>query len=345
MNMKKAIILILLAAAASASCTRIKSDNPNLTAQKYFDAWAQVNIPEASRTELGSYIIDEKDGDGAAIGDESFIRVDYTIRSLDGTITGSTSEQIAKQIRTYSKSNYYGPRIWFRGSNYLYAGIEELIKGKHIGYQVKAAIPGWLITSERYDTKEEYVKNVSGTNYIYEFTVVDVFEDVTKFELDSLVSYVHHNYPKVNTADTTSHKVNKNGLYYVQLKAPVIKQPSDTAFAEGDKVKFNYTGMLLNGTVFDTTIKTTAKDSDIYSSDKTYEPTYMIWKEDYTEMTMGENSTKTIDGFAYALHKMLPGEKGIVMFTSDYGYSYDGAGNNIPPYSPLAFLLEVEESE
>jgi len=334
----------MVAALAAVSCARATSEGSNQLAKKYFNAWAKVNIPEARHTELGSYVIEEQDGQGKAIT-EDFISAEFIIRTLDGKIASSTYEDVAKQLGSYARSDYYGPKIWFRGENSLYAGIEELIAGKHVGYHVKAAIPGCILTSDRYDTADEYVENVSGTDYIYEFTIMDAFDDVVKYEVDSLVRYLKRNYPKVNPADTVEHEINKYGLYYIQLKEPVIKEEADTAYTDGDKVNFNYTGMLLNGTIFDTTVEKTAKDAGIYSSSNTYGATYMTWNEDYTQMTMGESATSTIDGFAYAVNKMLPGEKGIVLFISSYGYGYDGSGNSIPPYAPLAFLLEVEESE
>ena len=219
---------------------------------------------------------------------------------------------------------------------------EELIKGKNVGAHFQAAIPGWLCTTERYSTQEEYLKKVTGTDYIYDFTVTDAFNDIEKYELDSIVRYMKANYPEVDPADTVDSERNKYGLYYVCLKP---SDKPDTTFADGAEVHLNYTGMRLDGTIFDTTDEKTAKDAGIYSAGSSYKPTYVKWKENYKEMTMGDSESSAIDGFLYAISHMKPHEKGIVIFHSGYGYGYNGHGKTIPGYSPLAFILELTDNE
>ena len=54
---------------------------------------------------------------------------------------------------------------------------------------------------------------------------------------------------------------------------------------------------------------------------------------------MGSGSV--ITGFGLTLWQMRESEKGIGVFTSDYGYGYSGSGDNIPGYAPLVFEIEI----
>ena len=56
---------------------------------------------------------------------------------------------------------------------------------------------------------------------------------------------------------------------------------------------------------------------------------------------MGDDESAVIGGFALTLAQMHPMEKGIGVFTSDYGYSYSGSGSSIPPYASLIFEIEI----
>lgn len=344
--MRKKSVWTLLCVLAAAGCSRNATTNQSEANVRYFEAWASVNCPGAPKTTLGSYLIDSKDGSGAAIGNAKYITADYVVRSLDGKVTASTTEQMAKQLGTFSESDTYVPGIWYRGDDMLYAGIEELVSGKHIGLTVKAAVPGWLITSNRYATAKEYQEKESGTDAIYEFRVVDAFDDVRKWEADSLVHYLLRNFPGANPADTvnTSDTANtkKYGFYYITTKPST--RP-DSTFTSDSDVYINYIGRLLNGKVFDTNIKDTAKVYGLYKPNGTYGPTLINWGEKYEELTMSSNESDVIDGFKFALFQMKPYECGTAIFISDYGYSAKGSGNTIPGYSPLRFDFEIVDKD
>ena len=146
----------------------------------------------------------------------------------------------------------------------------------------------------------------------------------------------------IDPADTVDSERNAWGLYYITEK---YSDAPDSTYNDESKIYFNYTGRLLNGTVFDTSIERVAKDAGIYNASKTYGPTYITWyAEGYKNTTMGSDASSTIDGFAYALYNMKPHEKGKVIFHSLRGYSYSGSGSTIPAYSPLIFELELVDN-
>ena len=128
-----------------------------------------------------------------------------------------------------------------------------------------------------------------------------------------------------------------NICYHKTLVEPI----DTTSFKKDTTVYINYTGKLLNGQVFDTTIERVAKDNGLYSPSKTYTPVRINWGEEYTDITMGSDKTTVIGGFALTLWQMRAREKGVGVFYSNYGYNYSGSGSGIPGYAPLIFEIEL----
>lgn len=335
-EMKKSLFLIVVASLLATACAKHSSTSANAEAKEYFDAWIQVNYPDLKPTPLGAYVLEDVEGDGKLLGDSEnskYIRVEVTASALDGTISNTTRESVAKQLGTYSETDFYGPTIWTRTGDILYAGVDEAVSTMRVGGRKKTIIPGWLFTSNRYDTPQEYVDNVTGANAIYDIEVVEAFDDLVKWEIDSIGRYLAANYSDVTVADSV-----KFGYYYIQEKAPTdtASFPNDTTFY------INYIGRLLNGKVFDTNIADTAKMYGLYNSSSTYSPQLINYSSDkYEEITMGTDGGSLIDGFSYALWKMKSYEKGRCIFYSTLGYSATGSGNKIPAYSPLIFDIEI----
>lgn len=98
-----------------------------------------------------------------------------------------------------------------------------------------------------------------------------------------------------------------------------------------DTVTVNYTGKLLDNTVFDTSIEQVGIDNGL--SKKTYEP---------LELWLGSPERGAISGFEYATSLMRVGEKAIVIFPSRLGYG-SSPPPSIPINSPLVFEIELLE--
>lgn len=127
--------------------------------------------------------------------------------------------------------------------------------------------------------------------------------------------------------DASGQKFNKtdSGLYYVITKpgqGPLIA-PNDTAV-------INYIGKLLNGKVFDTSIKEEAVKAKLGSLDKRpFEPIHVA---------VGQR--KVIAGWDQGLQLLNKGAKATLLIPSSLGYGQMGAGP-IAPYTPVVFELEV----
>ena len=330
--------IILFAAAAATllgSCAKSETTGVNDGNKRYFDAWMKINHPGAVREGLGIYILEETVGSGASAGtakDYPYAYVSYTATDLDGNILDSTDESVAKQIGKFDPtSNHYGPVIRLRNSTAMTAGLEMTLNTMRVGGTRKAAIPGWFNTSSvRYSTEDEYLKNITGDDIILSLKLHEVIKDVDQWQLDSIDRYIRRTYH--HPVDST-----KYGFYYIQTQ-----EPSDTNGFSTSSVYINYTGKLLDGTVFDSTDEKTAKDAGIYKAGHTYSPLKVTMASDYSDISFstGSGTGSFVDGFSYCLSKMRTGEKGTCIFYAEIGYK--GTDKDmIPAFSPLRFDIEM----
>ena len=172
-----------------------------------------------------------------------------------------------------------------------------------------------------------------------------IIKDIKTWEVDSLIRYMKEAYPQINPTDTvsgTEYNGKKYGFYFI--KQQETDKP-DSTYATDTKVYLNYTGKLLNGQVFDTTIEKVAKDAGIYKQGQKYEPAFVTWAAEYKDLKFGTSSSDLIDGFKFALFQMKPHEKGVALFYSGLGYKETGSGNSIPGYSPLIFEFELVDKK
>ena len=133
-------------------------------------------------------------------------------------------------------------------------------------------------------------------------------------EPKALAKYIADN--KITTKPTAS------GLYFMEIKKGNGNKPKD-----GDTVKVNYTGSLVDGSIFDTTDKEAAQKAKIFDPRRPYEP---------AEFPVGG----LIKGFDEALLMMSPGSKVKLLIPSAIGYG-EQSGGPIPAYSTLVFDVEM----
>jgi peptidylprolyl isomerase len=107
-----------------------------------------------------------------------------------------------------------------------------------------------------------------------------------------------------------------SGLIYVEKQAGTGPKPMN-----GKKVKVHYTGMLLDGTKFDSSVD----------------------RGEPFEFALGTQAV--IEGWDLGIALMSQGGKGILIIPSKLAYKDRGAGETIPPFSPLVFEVELVEIE
>ena len=112
-----------LAALTLAGCAKSEKTEDNEAELRYLEAWVQVNHPDAQKTELGAYIIEDTPGKGETFEGDKFAILQYNIESVDGTISATTDKKIAQQIGKYNKSYYYGNVVWAAYKGVITEGV------------------------------------------------------------------------------------------------------------------------------------------------------------------------------------------------------------------------------
>ena len=348
--MKRNVLFILIAACCLSACAHKHTSQSTEATKRYFDAWVHVqkqDHPEYlwKQTALGSWILEEKQGSGQAVGefqDSLYLLVNYTNYDLDGTITATTSAIVSQQIGTYDETAYYGPGIWYAKG--IYAGFEDVIKDMKPGGRRKFVMPGWLRTYDRYDSIDGYLNQEDdkmGATAIFDIELRDYFPHIMDWAADSVGRYLAANYSARYGADPAAAAADTSGAYgfwYIQEKAP-----ADTVTLKDTTVYINYIGRLLNGRVFDTTIRDTAIVYGL-DRDKDYAPVAINYGTTWSDVTMGSDQSKVVPGFARTLFGRKSHEKGTGIFIFSLGYGHSGSGSKIPAYAPLRFDIELVDN-
>lgn len=325
--------MILAVAAAVAGCSKKDDDTvDNRASRRRLEAWMEVNFPNATMTGLGAYVVGSAEGSGKSAGmpeDNQFARLDYIAMDLSGVIQSFTGEDLAKQLYTYDKCNYYGPQIINRFSTANNAAIEEALEGMKEGGSCSLVVPGWLNTYVRYDTADEYFNKVSGSHMIYSFHLMEAISDIEKWECDSIERYLAAEKLEDYTVDTV-------GFYLIRRDSP----SSDQEYTSEDTFNINYTARRLDGQIIDTSIRDVAEAAGL-PLNSGFGTKKITMADSESEIKM--DGAGVISGFSKALKKLHPGEEITVVFSSSFGYSTSGSGSRIPGYCPLRFDIEVVE--
>lgn len=338
--MKTKYLLLAVLGLTAWGCAKENTPSVGETAKEYLSLWMDKYHPGIPATNAGLYILEDNAGTGESWNIESdYAYVEVTVRTLDGDISTTTDERLSRQLGTYAKGNYYGPRYQAIGEGNSYAGVDAILDGMRIGGSRKVVVPAWMLTTKRYNTQQEYINaSTISSSLIYDVKLCGQTEDIDQMEKDSLRRYVTRHYG--NLAPTTyKTEEEADGTFY--FFSDVSRFTDDDARGETDKATIHYTGRLLNGQVFDTTIEKVAKDAGIYNASKTYAPVDVTFSSDWSSITLS-GSSSLIDGFKGGLFLMkYKGQKAVVMFTSAQGYTTTGSGETIPAWSPLQFELEL----
>ncbi len=117
------------------------------------------------------------------------------------------------------------------------------------------------------------------------------------------------------------------GLYYEITRIGNGEMPR-----EGQNVRVNYTGYLLDGTVFDTSEEAIAKEANTYIPGRKYSP---------YQFTLGTGAV--IDGWDLGIALLSVGGKATLIIPSPLAYGNRGSGPLIKANTPLVFTVELVE--
>lgn len=101
--------------------------------------------------------------------------------------------------------------------------------------------------------------------------------------------------------------------------------------ATGNLIFTDFTGSLLDGSVFDTSIESVAIENGIFSENRNYR---------LFQFTQG--GTEAIMGFNLGFRNLKSGSKAILIIPSPYGYRDSDANERIPANSVLLFEVDFK---
>ena len=342
MKMKKTLYMIALAACLSGCAAKQDPESTADKVQKYLDEWLATNHPGKSIGEDGICILEDKPGTGAEWdASKPYSKVILVVRSLSGGVSACYEEQLDKQLGNYSPANYYGYRVMNVSSGY--AGQEAMLKGMKEGGERTALIPLWMLTTNRYSSQKEYKDNCpGGASLVYTIRYGGQVEDIVAATRQELKDYVSANFgPDINPVSFNDASGAADIFYFIPDQASIQGKEE---LATDASIGLDYTGTVVGGQLFDTTVEKVAKDAGIWNSARTYGKVKIKLSDSYATISMSGNSN-LVDGFKGALAQMkYPGEKGVAIFCHDLGYGSSGNGKTIPPYAILRFDLSFAEA-
>ncbi|GAB4107861.1 hypothetical protein GCM10028791_03080 [Echinicola sediminis] len=216
-------------------------------------------------------------------------------------------------------------------------GIDEIFsslrKGDSIQFTAAASkIFGEMNTPPFLQPEEEVTLNIGVTEILDESEMQDFMtkvqekqrakmeqksEEQLATDIKKIQDYMAQN--NLNATKTES------GLFYI-----IEEEGSGDQVEEGNTVAVNYTGYILDGTVFDTSVEDVAKENDIFNEGRPYEPfSVMVGKG------------RVIPGWDEGLQLLKGGSKAKLLIPSTLAYGPRQAGEVIAPNSILVFDVEV----
>ena len=136
-------------------------------------------------------------------------------------------------------------------------------------------------------------------------------------EVPALNKYIADN--KLTPVTTAS------GLKYVIVQPATGPKP-----LPGDTLLVNYAGRTLEGKLFDSSIESVAKAGGLQQPGRNYEPIKFV-----------VGNSEVIRGWDEGLLLMNEGSKAKLIIPSALAYGERGGGEDIKPYSPLVFDVEL----
>lgn len=345
MSIKLKLTLLAASVVLIAGCAKEKEISDREVQEKILDAYIQANCPTAQKLSSGLTILSLNQGSGpVAPGSNDGIYIHYSTFTLDGTCQSTTDSVKARMLGTYDPAIYYGPSLFILNTTTT-EGLRELLGKLREGGSVRAIIPPWLTSSGSSSYSYSTGGQQSAVNMIYDIKAGIVIDDVEKFQKDSLESYSKlHFSPKIDSTAL--------GWYFRNFTHPSGIPAADTV-ESGESVNVWYIGRLLDGYVFDTNIRDTAKKYRIYDASNDYEPLSVTMKDTYQNMTTYGSSAGTNDnttgeggseslilGFVRAIKNMTYTDRSVTFFMSGLGYGSDGnmsSGKGVPEYAMLRF--------
>lgn len=243
---------------------------------------------------------------------------------LVGTCTLKLNDSVLRSVTTPD-------RILMASENSFKGDLPEGLLMMHIGDKAIFVIEADSVAALGMQFPD-YYKPGTGMKLFYEIHLTDI---ITQEEMNEERKNYMENMEQMREAEksTIAQYVAEKGIKATPdeegLYIAVNKKGNGQKVEIGRNVAINYTGRLLNGKVFDTSVESVAKENNIYDANRPYEP---------LSYRVGEMSL--IRGWEKGVINQPAGSKLTLVIPSALGYGPQDLGV-IPPNSPLIFDIEI----
>lgn len=244
---------------------------------------------------------------------------EITIR-LDTAVLVSTSGHVGRILQVTPSA--------FKGD--LNEGLKMMHKGEKATFAIEAdSLANFF---QQGQMPPQYVAG-NGQKFYYEISLADI---VSKDELaQEQANYIQEMSQRETeepglikqyvAEKNITVKPTEDGLYVI-----INKKGNGPKVAAGRTVQMDYTGRLLDGTIFDSSREADAKAAGKYTDKREYKP---------LEYVVGQMAL--ISGWDKGVMGLPEGTEVTLIIPSKLGYGARGAGNDIPAYSPLVFDITI----
>lgn len=291
---KISILLCSAIVVGLASCNKSKYDG-------YETAENGLNFKFFTHDEKGAKVTE---GDGVAFK--------YIFKLLSNDSVLVNSNQASQDGSGITK--FILPKSSFAGS--LEDAMMMMAKGDSASFIVSA--DSFYLKTQRAPQLPPFLK--TGDMIKVDIKMVDIkskkeLEENQKQQEAEMAKMAEQEQPQIAqyvTENKITAKPTASGLYYTETA-----KGKGALVQAGNEVTVNYTGKLLNGQVFDSS----------------------VGKPEAFKFIVGQGMV--IPGWDEALQLMAKGGKATILVPSSIGYGARGAGGVIPPFAPLVFEVEL----
>ena len=276
-------------------------------------------ITSARVTSSGLHYIIHEEGKGVLPKTGETVKVHYTGKLTNGKVFDTSVEEQAKIHGKYSPGRQYKPFEFPLGKGRVIKGWDEGLALLKVGSKATLLVPSYL----GYGARGAGGDIPPNAVLIFDVELVGIKKANDAKKQKAKEQAVMQKYLIDNKL--TNAKATASGLRYV-----INKAGKGTQAAAGKMVKVHYTGKLLNGKVFDTSVEVVAKKSGKYTPGREYNP---------IEFLLGKG--RVIRGWDEGIALLKAGDKATFIIPSALAYGPRGAGADIPPNSVLVFDVEL----
>lgn len=270
-------------------------------------SYLEANKITVAPLESGLFFTETTKGNGKKPKETDIVKVHFKVSDLDGRVFFSSFDQGE-------------PMRWEAGKVFDNPGATEALNLMTVGSKANVIVPSSIgfgeqgrgqmvapFTTLLYDL--EMVSIQSKADYDKEKAAEQRKAEATKEkakaeEMGNLAKYIKSN--------NISVKPTASGLYYLESKAGTGEKP-----VAGKKVTVHYTGTLLDGTKFDSSVD----------------------RGQPFEFVLGQG--QVIQGWEEGIAMMKKGGKAKLIIPSSIAYGPDGRMPSIPPSATLIFEVEL----